>query len=165
MRKNLRIKFSVFLTLLIIIDQISKYIIRVKGGFYICNRGIAFGLEMSSAIIFLVLVAVVLFVFSNLKTQISISNKAPNPKSKNFAFRNWDFIKNCKLKIKNCRKIHLPLLLIIAGAISNLTDRVLFGCVIDFIDLKFWPVFNLADIYITIGAIAVIIEILRKNKP
>ncbi len=52
----------------------------------------------------------------------------------------------------------LYIILILAGAISNIIDRIFFGCVIDFIDLKFWPVFNLADIYITIGAIMIIIN-------
>jgi signal peptidase II len=50
-----------------------------------------------------------------------------------------------------------------AGAGSNLIDRVRFGYVIDFIDLRFWPVFNLADISITIGAFLLIIGIFRKK--
>lgn len=42
--------------------------------------------------------------------------------------------------------------LILAGAIGNLIDRILYGYVIDFIDLRIWPVFNIADSAITIGA-------------
>ncbi|MCX6763023.1 MAG: signal peptidase II [Candidatus Moranbacteria bacterium] len=49
------------------------------------------------------------------------------------------------------------LLLIFSGAISNIIDRIRLGCVADFIDLKFFPVFNLADVYITIGVILLII--------
>jgi len=49
------------------------------------------------------------------------------------------------------------LILILSGAISNLADRIARGCVVDFIDLKFWPAFNLADIYITIGVMALLI--------
>lgn len=45
------------------------------------------------------------------------------------------------------------LVLIFSGAISNMADRIRFGCVIDYIDLKIFPVFNLADIYITLGII------------
>jgi signal peptidase II len=45
------------------------------------------------------------------------------------------------------------ILLILSGAVSNIIDRFYFGCVIDFIDLHFWPIFNLADVYITIGVI------------
>jgi signal peptidase II len=57
----------------------------------------------------------------------------------------------------------LPLILILSGGISNLIDRLIHGCVIDFIDLKFWPVFNLADIFIAIGVAMLLLKIL-KNK-
>ncbi|EKE21105.1 MAG: hypothetical protein ACD_7C00351G0001, partial [uncultured bacterium] len=42
-------------------------------------------------------------------------------------------------------------------------DRYNYGCVIDFIDLKFFPVFNLADIFITIGAIIIIMKSFKSN--
>ncbi|MDP3730120.1 MAG: signal peptidase II [Candidatus Omnitrophota bacterium] len=42
--------------------------------------------------------------------------------------------------------------LILGGAAGNLIDRVLFGYVIDFLDFRVWPVFNIADASITIGA-------------
>ena len=45
----------------------------------------------------------------------------------------------------------IALAFILSGAISNLADRIMHGCVIDFIDLRVWPVFNLADVYITMG--------------
>lgn len=48
--------------------------------------------------------------------------------------------------------------LILSGGISNLIDRLRFGYVVDFIDIKFWPVFNLADLFITIGTFGVIYE-------
>lgn len=42
--------------------------------------------------------------------------------------------------------------LIMAGALGNLIDRVRFGYVIDFIDFGFWPVFNIADTALIVGA-------------
>lgn len=41
--------------------------------------------------------------------------------------------------------------LLLSGATSNFFDRWFFGCVIDFIDLGFWPLFNLADTFIFLG--------------
>jgi signal peptidase II len=45
--------------------------------------------------------------------------------------------------------------LILGGAIGNLIDRVMYGHVIDFIDFRIWPVFNIADSAITIGAVII----------
>ena len=61
------------------------------------------------------------------------------------------------------------LTIIFAGAISNILDRMMNGYVIDFIYLSYnnlyWPTFNLADIYITIGILIIIFEfILSFNK-
>ena len=41
--------------------------------------------------------------------------------------------------------------LVMGGALSNLIDRLRLGYVVDFIDFRIWPVFNLADTCITIG--------------
>jgi len=48
--------------------------------------------------------------------------------------------------------------LILGGAIGNLIDRIAFGYVIDFIDLRVWPVFNIADSAITIGAAVILFK-------
>ena len=50
------------------------------------------------------------------------------------------------LFIKSSFKEKIALTIIVSGTISNLIDRILYGSVIDFINLKFWPLFNLADI-------------------
>ncbi len=47
----------------------------------------------------------------------------------------------------------LALLLISAGALGNYADRIIRGYVVDFVHLHHWPVFNVADICVTAGAI------------
>ena len=53
------------------------------------------------------------------------------------------------------------LAIIITGALSNIIDRIKYGAVIDFIDLKVWPVFNLADMMITAGVMLLLINSIR----
>lgn len=48
--------------------------------------------------------------------------------------------------------------LIFGGAIGNLIDRITLGYVIDFIDFRVWPVFNIADSAITIGAVVILFK-------
>ncbi len=43
--------------------------------------------------------------------------------------------------------------LLIGGSASNLTDRIRLGHVTDFIDVRFWPAFNLADSFIVLGVL------------
>jgi len=45
----------------------------------------------------------------------------------------------------------LALVLVTAGAIGNFLDRAIRGYVVDFVHVHHWPVFNVADIYITVG--------------
>ena len=49
----------------------------------------------------------------------------------------------------------LGILLIVSGALGNLYDRLAYGFVIDYFDFLVWPVFNVADSLITVGAGAV----------
>jgi signal peptidase II len=44
-----------------------------------------------------------------------------------------------------------------AGAAGNYWDRVAHGYVIDFVHVARWPVFNLADVYITLGGLALLL--------
>ena len=50
------------------------------------------------------------------------------------------------------------LVLVLGGAIGNLIDRVRLGFVTDFIDLRVWPVFNLADSCITVGVALLVLH-------
>jgi len=63
----------------------------------------------------------------------------------------------------------LALALILGGAIGNLLDRMMRGQVVDFIDVGFgttrWPVFNVADMAVTIGMILLIAQVLFEREP
>ena len=50
------------------------------------------------------------------------------------------------------------------GAVGNLYDRVRFGYVIDYIDLRVWPVFNIADSAICLGVFWILLQFFWKNK-
>jgi signal peptidase II len=51
--------------------------------------------------------------------------------------------------------------LVTGGAVGNLVDRLRFGLVVDFLDFRVWPVFNLADAAIVIGACLLVLEVWR----
>jgi signal peptidase II len=53
---------------------------------------------------------------------------------------------------KDQRWTHIALSLVLAGAFGNLYDRVAYGWVVDFFDFRVFPVFNVADSSITVGA-------------
>lgn len=57
--------------------------------------------------------------------------------------------------------LHLGLGLTVGGAAGNLADRLRFGQVVDFLDFRVWPVFNLADTAIVIGAGLLIWDLLH----
>ena len=99
------------------------------------NRGAAFGFFQNQLLMFvLISILAIAFIFYNLKNK------------------------------KNSIIFQLSLSLILGGAIGNLIDRLRFGFVIDFLDLRVWPVFNLADSAITGGAILLIWESFLEKK-
>lgn len=98
------------------------------------NTGIAFGLFKDQGIVFIIIpiIAVVLLIFNI------------------FYYKNTDDDLS--------RTYIIGFSLILGGAIGNLIDRINYGYVIDFIDFRIWPVFNIADSAITIGAILIAIK-------
>jgi signal peptidase II len=54
------------------------------------------------------------------------------------------------------RLVWLPTGLLLGGAAGNLIDRVRDGAVTDFVKLPHWPAFNLADVAITLGVVALV---------
>jgi signal peptidase II len=120
----------------IVADQLTKHIVAsqlwldenvdVMGPFsihHVQNSGIAFGLfsQATGVVIVLTLVAVAWMIV--------------------YFFRS------------GARHPLLPVAvgLLIGGSVSNLADRVRLGHVTDFLDLRYWPAFNLADSFIVIG--------------
>jgi len=96
------------------------------------NTGIAFGLFKDQGMFFLVVSLFAIFVFG------------------------WLLYSQSKEQTLS-RLSRLAFSLIIGGALGNFIDRLQFGFVIDFIDFRIWPVFNIADSAITIGAFILII--------
>ena len=54
--------------------------------------------------------------------------------------------------------------LVIGGSVSNLIDRVRLGHVTDFLDVRYWPAFNLADTFIVIGVIALLLALVVSDR-
>ena len=145
---------------LVVIDFISKYIVKTKFFFftkiklidgilnlvYVRNKGIAFGLLRNLPdnirkyfLIYLPVGIIIILSFYIISTK------------KMSKLTLWGFI------------------LIISGALGNLIDRYFYGYVVDFIDVYIknfhWPAFNFADAYITIGTFLLIIdECLRRKR-
>lgn len=151
MKKNKLYIIDIFvLIILIILDQLTKYfaVIKLKNqpSFslidgvlefnYLENKGAAFGMLQNQKIFFvlvaLVFLAIIIFVLI----------KTPQDKKYNI--------------------LHIILVAIGAGAIGNMIDRLRLDYVIDFIyfSLIDFPVFNVADIYVTVSTVLLIILIL-----
>lgn len=147
MKKDKTIKLILIITiLLILIDQISKVIIQYKyqnpigneilGITLIENTGMAFGFNNGNTKN-IILTGLILLIIIN-------------------------FIKNQKERID--KKNAVAISMILAGGISNLIDRIIKGGVIDFIKIKYFAIFNIADCYIVIGWILLIIFLIKFHK-
>ena len=70
-------------------------------------------------------------------------------------------------KSQSDKLLCVALSLILGGALGNVLDRVMYGAVVDFIDLYYanwhWPAFNIADSAICVGAALIIWGELRKS--
>jgi len=143
--------YLVFILFFLLVDQISKTLVALNLSLYeskvvipgffnlthVQNKGAIFGFfsNLDSFWIYALLTvaslaALVLVAFYFIKT----------PNSETF--------------------LKLSLSLILAGALGNLTDRIFRGSVIDFLDFYVkdwhWPVYNVADSCVTIGAVCLI---------
>lgn len=134
---------------ILILDQTTKYLVSIKllegytipvinGVFHITlvhNKGIAFGLFQTSSAIFVTI--------SIMVTGFII-------------YLNYRWLEKRRV---------LPYIfgLIVGGAMGNLIDRFRFGHVVDFLDFRIWPVFNVADSAISIGTIILIIYLIKEK--
>ena len=135
----------------IVADQLTKWIVssqlaldeslHVLGPFeihHVQNSGIAFGLFASATVVVTAL------------TAIAVA---------------WMLIYFAR---SGARHPVLPVALglLIGGSTSNLIDRIRLGHVTDFLDLRYWPAFNLADSFIVIGvAILFVALMIGETKP
>ena len=139
----------ILMLILVAIDQFVKYIFipfkekkpiviidKILELTYVENRGAAFGMLKGQRIFFIFL-AIIFFLFMGFLI-------AKLPYEKKFL------------------KLNIAFAFIFAGAIGNTLDRIIRGYVVDFIYFKIidFPVFNVADIYITVATFFVIIFII-----
>lgn len=146
MKKRNIIIFSI---ILIIIDQIIKYLVHnyiisdivIINNFFsitnLSNYGAAFGI-LSNNIYFLIFISLILIYFI-------IS----------------------EIKKNNNKGYIISLLMILSGALGNLIDRIFRGYVVDYLSFELFsisfPVFNFADMLITFGTIYLIYMIIKEK--
>ena len=137
-------KLMLVSAIIVIIDQITKEVTRsammlgeskpvIKNFFhftYVTNDGMAFGLNFPGGIYFFTSVSLLMTIFLG-----------------------WYFWQQKESDLT----LRLSLALILAGAIGNLIDRMLFGTVVDFFDFMIgsyhWYIFNVADASVTVGMV------------
>ena len=132
--------------ILLLLDQIIKFV-AINNNFvlipgflnltYTENTGIAFGLNENNVILIILVNIVILGIIIK-------------------------FLKENMNKIGMIEFISL--ILVLTGGFGNLIDRIFRGHVIDFVNINLFnfPVFNIADIYITLGAIILLIVIIKQ---
>ena len=140
----------ILLICLIFADQITKYLavtnlknddpfVLLKDVFelhYLENSGAAFGMLQNQKIFFIFVAVVIIIVISY------VLLKTPDHKKYNF--------------------FHFSLIMIASGAVGNMIDRIRYDYVVDFLYFKLinFPIFNVADIYVTIATVIILILIL-----
>ena len=153
MKKN-SILAIVSVFLLIGLDQLVKFLITshmalydtipvIKNIFhitYIQNRGAAWGSLQGKRIFLLVVTLLVL------------------------AFLVYFYIK--MLRLNKYKDLRILFIFVFSGAVGNMIDRIRLGYVIDMFDFRLinFPIFNVADIYVTCSMIILLIIILFKYK-
>ncbi|MFA6295812.1 MAG: signal peptidase II [Patescibacteria group bacterium] len=150
MKNKTKIIYLILIGLILIfIDQLFKFIVvnyLPQDGFFVLNNnfgiasfqnlGVAFGLPMPKVIMYIVIFLILYFLLQKFQQELKKMN----------------FI------------VLFSLMLVIAGAFSNLIDRVFRGFVVDYIHLFNLSVLNLADLYIISGIIIMIVLEFKKAR-
>jgi len=114
--------------ILIAIDQIIKvFVLQSKTIVHLCNHGIAMGIMLSQQVFIVMWGLLILCV----------------------VYFWWQHITKSYW-------MQLPYILILAGGLSNIVDRFYYGCVIDYIPFLNISSFNIADTFITVGAVIIL---------
>lgn len=141
------IYYAIFFSLLFFIDQHTKKIIiegfRFKYKFFeitlVYNEGSAFGIKLLEANQYIIVNSIILLMFI-----LFIWYKVKKSVEKEYYL--W------------------ALVLIVAGGVGNISDRIIHGKVIDFISIYIFPVFNFADVYISLGVIIMIYLLYKEEQ-
>lgn len=142
--------------LVVILDQFTKFLAikHLKGAAaniliedvfqftYVENYGAAFGILENKKILFVIITLVV---------SIAIAG---------FLIKHYKSLSNF---------LRVALVLYLGGSIGNLIDRIRYGYVVDFISVKLFnsydfPVFNVADIFIVVGTIMIVLLLLFEKE-
>jgi len=154
-REKQALIYVVSILIILAIDQYSKFIVSARLSVgqsipiiknilhitFVTNTGAAFGLFKDSTLFFII-ISVVVVGFVSILLLISLKKR--------------DFLSK--------PAFNSSLILILSGALGNLIDRLRFTYVVDFIDVRIWPVFNIADISITIGTFLLILIFLFPHR-
>lgn len=138
------------LLILVMLDQFTKYIavVRLKNQAaynlingvlefnYLENKGAAFGMLQNQKFFFIFVASVFIGVIVFVLIKVPLARKY--------------------------RSLHVLLVLVASGAIGNMIDRIRLNYVVDFIYLVciHFPIFNVADIYVTVSTVILIFQIL-----
>lgn len=140
--KTIKVINRVFLLglLFAFVDQLSKVLVQNYGKIPISlNEGIAFSIKFPHALQIFVTAILLICLICFSKNIVETENTDTRKKSATIAIA-----------------------MIFGGGLGNLMDRINMGYVIDFINVGFWPIFNVADSFITIGALTLAVLWFKK---
>lgn len=152
-------RFFSVTSVILAIDQFTKYVADtflatrgsvalIEGVFHLTlvhNKGAAFGIMKGGSLLFIAMTLLCLTLILALLGSKELFKKI-------FGF-----------PLQGCL-VYFALALIFGGSCGNLIDRFRFSYVIDFLDFRVWPVFNVADSCITIGGVVLFLKMIGKPK-